>query len=76
MVCYLTTNFNLSGDPLRAAKLLERSLMWRRSNEIENLITWQPSERLRRKYPISFVGFDRRAIPVWLVRMGKCDISG
>ena len=56
--------------------MFRKSEQWRKSQNIDDLISWKPPDAIRDFYPGGFAGYDSDNCPVWLVPFGKADVKG
>ncbi|CAG7732641.1 unnamed protein product, partial [Allacma fusca] len=59
----------------QAEKMIRESMKWRETNDIENILTWNPPERFSKDLPMEFLGYDNENSPVVVMAYGKWDLK-
>ncbi|CAG7729228.1 unnamed protein product [Allacma fusca] len=58
-----------------ADKMLREHMKWRQENQIDNILSWAPPERVVAECPMRFLGYDIDNSPVQFFPFGKWDMK-
>ena len=59
-----------------AEKRFRMTEAWRKQNGMDQILSWNPPEVLKKYFPGGFAGFDKDGSPVWVIPAGFADFKG
>ncbi|KAB0370113.1 hypothetical protein FD755_018075 [Muntiacus reevesi] len=65
-----------SFDLKKAEDMLRKHVKFRKQQDLDNILAWQPSEVIRLYEPSGFCGHDREGSPVWYRIIRGLDLKG
>ncbi|KAM7234551.1 hypothetical protein CapIbe_014709 [Capra ibex] len=65
-----------SFDLKKSEDMLRKHVKFRKQQDLDNILTWQPSEVVRLYEPSGFCGHDREGSPVWYHIIRGLDLKG
>ena len=59
-----------------AEKRFRMTEAWRKQNGMDQILSWNPPEVLKKYFPGRFAGFDKDGSPVLVIPAGFTDVKG
>ena len=56
--------------------LYRKNVIWRETQNIDQLMSWKPPTVIQNYYPGGFAGYDKEGSPVWVIPFGRADVRG
>ncbi|CAG7636611.1 unnamed protein product [Allacma fusca] len=63
-------------DVAKAEAMIRSNVVWRKENDVEEVLRWEAPEVFRLYYTIGITGFDNENSPVVIVPFGRMDLYG
>jgi hypothetical protein len=63
-------------DVAKAEAMIRSNVVWRKENDVDNVLRWEAPEVFRLYYTVGLTGFDKENSPVVIVPFGRMDLWG
>ena len=60
----------------RTIQMIENNIKWRKENNVNKIFEWDAPEVLKKYYPVSLIGHDKKGRPIWIIIQAGEDIRG
>jgi len=61
-------------DLVKAEDMLRKSIDWRQENQVDNALTWEIDEHVKKEHPLEYPGVDRSNRAVMYIPVGSWDV--